>query len=406
MPGQVVEYEGKRGRSYSIRFQAYGKRRFITLGNDRDGWTRARAEQELQDVLSDVRRGLWREAAPPPIVVEPKDPTFHEFASEWMAAIRGEIRKTTADNYAWQLVHHLLPYFAKHRLSQITVQEVDRYRHRKVAEGRLGPKSINETIARLAQILDVAVEYEILERNPAVGRKRRLKAARPRPVHLDAAEQIAALLDAAGDLDAGSNARTAGRRPFVATLVFGGLRIGEACQLRWRDVDLANGRLRVGEAKTDAGVREVDLLPVLRDELAAHKVNAARSTGANDIVFATSNGTPRDKDNARARVIRPVVEHADELLEERGHQPLPSGVTAHKLRHTYASILLALGGDSSYVMGQLGHTDPRFTLRVYTHQMRRGDGERAALARLVGAEIEAKGGRNSPLRSSRPFSRP
>jgi Phage integrase family len=58
-------------------------------------------------------------------------------------------------------------------------------------------------------------------------------------------------------------------------------------------------------------------------------------------------------------------------------------VTPHKLRHTFASILIALGRDPAYVMGQLGHTDARFTLRVYTHVMRRGDEEREALRALV-----------------------
>ncbi len=405
MAGQVIEYDGKRGRTYSIRFHAYGKRRSVTLGSEHNGWTRARAEDELGAVLRDVRRGVWQPSADPPVVEEPRDPTFHEFASEWMAARRAEVRATTAANYEWQLVHHLLPYFARDRLSQITVQEVDRYRHRKVAEERLSPKSINETIARLAQILEVAVEYEIIDRNPAAGQKRKVKAARRRPVHLDAADQIAAVLDAAGELDAGANARTGGRRPFVAALVFGGLRISEACQLRWRAVDLANGRLHVGEAKTDAGVREVDMLPVLRDELASHKAAAGGASAANALVFATANGTPRDKDNARERVIRPVVKRADEILEQRAQRPLPAGVTAHKLRHTYASILIALGGDPSYVMGQLGHADARFTLSVYTHQMRRGDGERQALARLVGVDIEAETGRSSPYRPPVAFAR-
>ncbi len=39
----------------------------------------------------------------------------------------------------------------------------------------------------------------------------------------------------------------------LATLTFAGLRIGELCALRWRDVDLAGGWLHVGETKTDAG---------------------------------------------------------------------------------------------------------------------------------------------------------
>lgn len=83
------------------------------------------------------------------------------------------------------------------------------------------------------------------------------------------------------------------------------------------------------------------------------------AVAATNLVFATANGTPRDKDNARQRIIRPVIERADKLLDERGQSPLPAGVTAHKLRHTYASILIALGGDPAYVMGQLGHADAR-----------------------------------------------
>ena len=51
----------------------------------------------------------------------------------------------------------------------------------------------------------------------------------------------------------------------LATLVFAGLRIGE---LRWCDVNLAAARLYVRAGKTAAAERSVDLLPLLRDELA------------------------------------------------------------------------------------------------------------------------------------------
>jgi hypothetical protein len=58
-------------------------------------------------------------------------------------------------------------------------------------------------------------------------------------------------------------------------------------------------------------------------------------------------------------------------------------VTAHKLRHTFASILFVRGEDPPYVMAQLGHTDPAFTLRVYAHAMRRGESDKEALKALV-----------------------
>jgi hypothetical protein len=58
-------------------------------------------------------------------------------------------------------------------------------------------------------------------------------------------------------------------------------------------------------------------------------------------------------------------------------------VTAHKLRHTFASILFVRGEDPPYVVARLGHTDPAFTLRVYAHAMRRGEGDKEALKALV-----------------------
>lgn len=49
----------------------------------------------------------------------------------------------------------------------------------------------------------------------------------------------------------------------------------------------------------------------------------------------------------------------------------------------FASILVAIGKDPTYVMQQLGHTDPAFSLRVYAHAMRRSEDEQARLKALV-----------------------
>ena len=154
----------------------------------------------------------------------------------------------------------------------------------------------------------------------------------------------------------------------------------------WRDVDLANGRFEVGRDKTNAGAREVDMLPLLREILAEHKA-ASRNTGPADPVFTTSTGTPRSRHSLRQDVVEPVVARATKLAEERGLQPLPLGIAPHKLRHTFASILVAIGRDPTYVMAQLGHTDPALTLRVYAHMTRRSDPEREALKALVGGRV-------------------
>jgi integrase len=94
----------------------------------------------------------------------------------------------------------------------------------------------------------------------------------------------------------------------------------------------------------------------------------------------------RDKDNLRSRVLAATLMRTDELLIDRGEVPLPKGVTAHKLRHTFASILIACGEDPISVMTQLGHTDPKFTLRVYAHAMSRDPAERGRLRDLIRGE--------------------
>ena len=406
--GQVLERRWKHGRGYALRFRAYGERQYVTLGMQADGWTRKRAETELANILADIRRGTW---IPPDRNKRtraetddgPTEPTFHEFASAWHADREGEVAPRTHEYEAWALRDHLLPYFANWRLPEIDIPAVDDYRRYKVqqaeqrrtakptcdASGRvlkpLSANTINKTIDILQAVLALAVEYGHTPSNPAAGRRRRLKPPARRPVHLDTTEQIQALLDAAGELDHDTRWRTADRRPIIATLVLAGPRAHELCNLLWRDVDLANGRLHIGRSKTQAGLREIPLLPLLRDELAAHKASTYRSA-PDDPVFPTGTGGHRDKDNLRNRILAAAITRADQLLQQRGQLPLPAGVTPHKLRHTFASILVALGHDPASVMAALGHTDPKFTLRVYTHLMRRDPDERQRLATMVNGE--------------------
>ena len=385
--GQVVELHRKGGRTLALRFRAYGKRRYVTLGTAGEGWSRSKAEEELANVLADVRRGIWKPPKPGPTIGEKEEPTFHEFASDWFEGMRLEgLRPNTLANYEWQLSNHLLPFFAGHRLSEITIAEIDRYRQTKVRDGRLSATSINMTITRLAQILEVAVERELISRNPARGKRRHLKQRSPERTWLDRAEQITALVDAAGKLDAETriDRQATRRRALVSTLLFAGLRIGETLGLLWRDVDLAAGRLHVRDAKTDAGVRQVDLLPVLREELAVLKAGT-RFGGPDDLVFPTESGGPQNPSNVRNRVMAAAGERANTNLAARGAAPLPEGVTPHSLRRTFISLLLALGEEVPYVMRQVGHTDPKVTLSIYAQVMFRGEGERDRLRALLEA---------------------
>lgn len=410
--GQVVEREWKAGRGYALRFLAYGQRRYLTLGLQTDGWTRARAEEELSNVLADVRRGLWiapdRNTTTSSAGVPQGSPTFHVFASDWLASRQGEVSQRMIEHQQWALSYHLLPYFAHHHLDEITIETVDAYRRHKVQQSEqrrtaiengdpalnrggqplrpLSPVTINKTIDVLQAILATALEYGHIPSNPATGRRRRLKPAARRPVHLDTVDQIQALLDAAAELDHETRRPTTDRHAIIATLLFAGPRAHELCGLLWRDVDLVNGRLHVRESKTQAGLREIELRPLLHQILTAHKT-ASPYTQPDQPVFPTGTGGQRDKDNLRNRILAPAIARADELLHQRGHTPLPAGVTPHKLRHTYASILVACGEDPASLMAHLGHTDPKFTLRVYTHLMRRDPAERARLKALVDGTV-------------------
>jgi integrase len=386
--GQVIVDERRRSPTYGLRFRAYGQREYVTLGTAEYGWTRAKAETELQNILADVRRGIWQPPIVEPIEAPRAMPSFHEFASEWFERQKveggsrgGGLTDAGRADLRWRLSSHLLPAFASRRLDQITVEDVDRYRLGKVREGNLGATSINKTLTTLAAILETAVEYELIDRNPARGRRRRLPAVAPRRSWLDRADHIAALLDGASKLDDKARVYRGQRRSLIATLTFAGLRLGEAQALRWRDADLVRGTITVRAAKTDAGVRVVNILPVLSDELGDYR--ARIDPASDELVFSTTTGHRLGATNIRRRVLDKAVMYANAKLAADGFEPLPEGLTPHSLRRTFASLLFAIGEAPPYVMAQMGHTTPNLTLAIYARQMDRRDGEPERLKALV-----------------------
>jgi integrase len=340
---------------------------------------------------------------------DPED--FEWFARDQIAERRADVTPATSRYREWAL-SHLLPYFSGRRLAEIDARPIDGYRAHKVGEsearrraleqGRpvrdrrgqplrpLSPASINKTIDVLQWLLSLAVEYGHVDRNPALGRRRRLTARRRRQRHLDSADQIEALLRAAAELDRDPRWLIPDRLPVITTLLFAGLRAHELAALRWRDIDLPARRIYVRRSKTPAGEREISLLPILARHLLAHRDHLPPK-GPDDLVFRTGRDGVRTKDNVRWRVVAPALARADRLLEADGHPPLPEGLTPHSLRHTFASLLIATGEDPVSVMCQMGHADPGFTLRTYGHLMRRHPEERARLGALI-ADKEAVAG--------------
>jgi integrase len=383
---------------------------FETLGTDAEGWTQQRADEALKDRLAEVRLGSYipprpgRRDAPVP---EGAEPTFHEFASQWFAAHKGEVRESTAEVYLWHLRDHLLPYWKDYRLSEITIAEVDQFRQFKVSERDrmaaarergeaidhrpLSNETINKLLVRLGQILDVAEERELIARNPmrVNTKNRKLRVSKPRRSYLDSARQIAALLDAAAELDRAARCdhRHLARRAMFAALVFSGMRLGELLGLRWRSVDLADGWLYVGRSKTDAGVRRIKIRPALRDALLELKASRQTAADPDALVFGTATGNQHSPSNAR-RMMANVVKRANQRLEEADEAPLPR-LSPHSLRRTFASVMFALGESIPAVMADGGWADSKTPLTVYAHAMRRDDGENERLRALVeGADVE------------------
>lgn len=396
--GKVIEHVGKDGLTYrALRFSAYGKRRYVSLG----AIAADVADRELRHVLADVERGSWQSprVLEPPAELEPL-PTFHVLAEQWWLRNEGQLAENTKAGYRWRLECHLLPAFGELRIDRIDFDAVERYIASKLAEEEpLSPKSINMTVTLLATILEGAVERGLIDRNPARGKRRRARERRPVRSHLDAAQPIKALMDAAGELDreARADRRHVERRAMLAVLIFAGLRINELCALRWRDVDLAQGWLHTG-SKTDAGWRRVKIRGALAEVL--DDLRARRAPDRDAFVFATARGGRMSDDNFRARTLRAAVERTNANLARDGVAPLPDKLTPHSLRRTFCSLLYALGEDPGVVMDEMGHTDPGLALRVYRQSMRRGADEKARLQALIEDAELADSGRRATEHSS------
>lgn len=387
--GQVLVREREDGRKvYALRFRAGGRRVYETLGDAADGWTERKAEQELEKRRAAILLGQWE---PPTSQREPAEPTsegsFWTFAREWFEARQAEgLSEKTLRDFEWGFRH--LEWFGRHRLSEITVQEVDRFKIEKATERRdldeqlarweatepekRGPRpprglsnsSINHVLRHLSAIMETAVEYGLVASNPASGRRRRLKATPPARPWVEP-EQLPALLDATSGVG----------RVLLSLLAGCGVRIGEALALKWADLDLGTGSLFVRQAKTAAGVREVHLPHAVREVLTLWR-NDSEHTAATDYVVHTATGGKHNPSNLRRDVLSAAVAAANETLEAEGIAPI-GRIGFHSLRRTYASLHAALGDDVRYVASQLGHTDPRFTLRVYAQ----ATGRRERMAR-------------------------
>ncbi|HEV3321458.1 MAG TPA: site-specific integrase [Solirubrobacteraceae bacterium] len=270
---------------------------------------------------------------------------------------------------------------------RVTPEKGEPYKRRKRA---LSNGSINEILTLLGQILQRAVDYEYIERNPMrIGERkdRFLATGRPRRTFLEV-DEFHALLDAAAELDREARCDyRVGRRGAMATLGLAGFRISELCSLRGAQVDLARARFKLADAKTAKGVREVEMTLWLRDELVAHReqrIGDGFPMGPEDHFFGTRSGGPRDPNRFRDRLLARAVERANEKRRAKGLPELPK-ITPHSLRRTWAMLAAQAGRDPHWISDQIGHTSAAFTLQIYqqTRNRRLSDRERQVIWELM-----------------------
>jgi integrase len=205
------------------------------------------------------------------------------------------------------------------------------------------PATIHATLTPLCAYYRRALSRGEVRMDPTKGIEK--PAVRPKLRRHVSAVEAARMLAALDPAD----------RPLWATAFYAGLRRGEMVGLRWEDVNLADGVIRVrrgwdeveGEIapKTNQGRRAVPIPGALRDYLLEHRVNG--------------DGTGRVLPPHRQ--IRAHVERAADRWEAAGMGRL----TLHEARHTYASLMIAAWVNAKALSTFMGHANIAITLDLY-----------------------------------------
>ncbi len=314
------------------------------------------------DTQTSLRRGTMR---------APTRTTLEDAADDWLVAAKAGIARTRSGDpykpsalrsYEEALRTKALPELGNLRLSAVDRVAVQDFVDRLVAQG-LAPSTVRNSILPLRAIFRRAVARSEVVQNPTLGlslpavRGHRDRVARP--------EEARTLIAAVPD----------GDRALWATALYAGLRRGELQALRWADVDLDAGVIRVErswdpkagpiEPKSHAGRRRVPLVKPLRAELAAHRLR--QGVGAQEGLVLGRGEKPFASGAATRR--------AREAWSDRGLEP----IGLHECRHTYASFMIAAGVNAKALSTYMGHSSITITLDRYGHLMPGSEAEAAGL---------------------------
>ncbi|WP_431301673.1 tyrosine-type recombinase/integrase [Sediminicoccus sp. BL-A-41-H5] len=385
------------GVSYIVLFRnAEGRNRRLTIGRHGAPWTPETARAKAKTILAEAAGGAdpaaaKREAREAPTVKELCERYLTAAAAGRLPTRRGGAKKAStlaADKS--RIDAHVLPLLGNRKARSITTADLEAFMH-DVADGKTHRReklekkrafrnvrgsmgAASRTIGMLGAIFAYGVKVGICTENPARGVLRPADGKRERRLSDDEYALFHAGLEKGARLipakkDGGPDKAAIWPHAVAAArfLALTGWRSGEAIGLRWKEVDLARRTARLGDTKTGASIR-----PLSReacDVLTAQK--AATGGEAEALVFPPSRGetTMTGFKKFMARIVK--------------LGGLPPDVTAHVLRHSFASVAADLDMTEITIAALIGHRGRSVTSR-YVHS---ADAVLLAAADKVAAEI-------------------
>lgn len=339
------------------------------------GKTREEAHRRLVAVIRQSQQGV-------PVATTTQ--SVEQYLLYWLEHVaRYDVRPLTYRSYEMYVRRHLIPGLGRKRLSRLSGQDVRLFLNSKRASrssssasrGReLSPRTIFHLHAVLRNALEHAVREDLLVRN--VAKQVQVSAGHREDSEPLSVEEARLLL---------KQAREDRLFALYSVALSLGLRRAEALGLRWADVDLDLGVLRVRQTlqrhggqlhlappKTARSRRSLPLPPACAVALRDHgERQAVERAAAGDrwqetgLVFTTTLGSPIEPNDFSKAFAR--------LCATAGLRH----VRLHDLRHTCASLLLAQGVPPRVVMEVLGHSSLDVTMNIYGHVML--DAQRDAL---------------------------
>ena len=273
-------------------------------------------------------------------------------------------RKHTQGVYRSLFANHIRPRWSAEFTQNVKVTAIEDW-----LEAYPHSRQIKSHVRNLMHTLyQAAIRWEMVERNPVdLVRQSRKRLKTPRVL---TPAEFKALLGVLAE-------------PYKTMVVITaclGLRVCELLGLQWGDIDFENLTVKIQRSfvqgavyptKTEASEGILPLDPDLADALLTHKAKATYATDT-DFVFAGETGRPRWKDAILADYLKPAA-----------HLAKIGNIGWHTFRHTYSTLLHALGAAPAVQKELLRHADIQTTMNIYTQAV--SEDKRGAASMVVDA---------------------